>query len=107
MNSVESNVKLYKNLICSVKVISCEARFLTWALQAYSHRTVSILTVNQFERLYLINSKSDDMVMKRHRSRNYPSPEYCILDMVNAHLKMNREGRKLTRGVLVGYTIPG
>ena len=41
------------------------------------------------------------MVTKRHRSRNYPSPEYCILDMVNAHLKMNREGRKLTRGVLV------
>ncbi|KAL9965899.1 hypothetical protein ACROYT_G029757 [Oculina patagonica] len=45
-------------------------------------------------------AKSDDMVTKRHRSRNYPSPEYCILDMVNAHLKMNREGRKLTRGVL-------
>lgn len=51
--------------------------------------------------LSLIDSKSDDMVTKRHRSRNYPSPEYCILDMVNAHLKMNREGRKLTRGVLV------
>ena len=42
------------------------------------------------------------MVTKRRRSRNFPSPEYCILDMVNAHLKMNREGRKLTRGVLVG-----
>ena len=41
------------------------------------------------------------MVNRRHKSRNYPSPEYCILDMVNAHLKMNREGRKLTRGVLV------
>ncbi|KAJ7381794.1 hypothetical protein OS493_038975 [Desmophyllum pertusum] len=40
------------------------------------------------------NNKSDDMVTKRHRSRNYPSPEYCILDMVNAHLKMNREGRE-------------
>ncbi|RMX55734.1 hypothetical protein pdam_00015503 [Pocillopora damicornis] len=37
------------------------------------------------------------MVNRRHKSRNYPSPEYCILDMVNAHLKMNREGRKLTR----------
>lgn len=49
----------------------------------------------------MVNRKSDDMVTKRHRSRNYPSPEYCILDMVNAHLKMNREGRKLTRGVLV------
>jgi len=47
------------------------------------------------------------MVIKRHRSRNYPSPEYCILDMVNAHLKMNREGRKLTRGVLVCDIIPG
>lgn len=45
-------------------------------------------------------SKSDDMVTKRRRSMNFPSPEYCILDMVNAHLKMNREGRKLTRGVL-------
>ena len=42
------------------------------------------------------------MVIKRRRSKNFPSPEYCILDMVNAHLKMNREGRKLTRGVLVG-----
>ena len=67
----------------------------------------SIHSVNQWKRLSLINSKSDDMVMKRHRSRNYPSPEYCILDMVNAHLKMNREGRKLTRGVLVGDIIPG
>ncbi|CAH3191429.1 unnamed protein product [Porites evermanni] len=45
-------------------------------------------------------SRSDDMVTKRRRSKNFPSPEYCILDMVNAHLKMNREGRKLTRGVL-------
>lgn len=43
---------------------------------------------------------SDDMVTKRRHSKNFPSPEYCILDMVNAHLKMNREGRKLTRGVL-------
>ena len=80
---------------------------MTWALQAYSHRTVSIPTVNQCELLFLMHSKSDDTVMKRHRSRNYPSPEYCILDMVNAHLKMNREGRKLTRGVLVGDFIPG
>ena len=52
----------------------------------------------------MTNSRSDDMVTKRRRSRNFPSPEYCILDMVNAHLKMNREGRKLTRGVLVGIT---
>ena len=44
------------------------------------------------------------MVTRRRRSKNFPSPEYCILDMVNAHLKMNREGRKLTRGVLVGIT---
>lgn len=67
----------------------------------------SISSVNQWKLLSLINSKSDDMVIKRHRSRNYPSPEYCILDMVNAHLKMNREGRKLTRGVLVCDIIPG
>ncbi|XP_048588484.1 uncharacterized protein LOC116619849 isoform X3 [Nematostella vectensis] len=43
---------------------------------------------------------SDEMVSKRRRTRNYPSPEYCILDMVNAHLRMTREGRKLTRGVM-------
>ena len=50
---------------------------------------------------YLLTCSSDDMVTKRRHSKNFPSPEYCILDMVNAHLKMNREGRKLTRGVLV------
>ena len=85
----------------------CELQCLSWALQAYNTLQNSINSVNQWKRLFLINSKSDDMVMKRHRSRNYPSPEYCILDMVNAHLKMNREGRKLTRGVLVSDFIPG
>lgn len=46
-----------------------------------------------------ITEKSDDMI-KRRRSKNFPSPEYCILDMVNAHLRMSREGRKLTRGIM-------
>lgn len=38
---------------------------------------------------------------KSPKSRqHYPEPDSCILDMINAHLKMSREGRMLTRGVM-------
>lgn len=43
---------------------------------------------------------ASEQVTPKRRTRNFPSPEYCILDMVNAHLRLSREGRKLTRGVM-------
>lgn len=43
---------------------------------------------------------TSEQVTPKRRTKHFPSPEYCILDMVNAHLRLSREGRKLTRGVM-------
>eukprot|EP00795_Rhopilema_esculentum_P016619 gene16619-8048_t len=37
---------------------------------------------------------------KKIKPNDYPDPDYCILDLINVHLKMTKDGSKLKRGVL-------
>ncbi|XP_046854062.1 uncharacterized protein LOC124447210 [Xenia sp. Carnegie-2017] len=42
----------------------------------------------------------EEVEKKFSKSHGYPEPDACILEMINAHLKMTREGRMLSRGVM-------
>jgi len=37
---------------------------------------------------------------KKVKGNKYPEPDFCILDLINSHLKLTREGSKLQRGVV-------
>eukprot|EP00794_Sanderia_malayensis_P010823 gene10823-11975_t len=48
-----------------------------------------------------VEERDKEMISRnKMKGSEYPEPDYCILDLINTHLKMTREGCKLERGVL-------
>ncbi|XP_028403348.1 uncharacterized protein LOC114526043 isoform X2 [Dendronephthya gigantea] len=96
MFAMRSSTQVFELLWCLV----CHDIWYVWKASFMLQQTGRDLVAEPFS--WVPSSPPNDAELEKKKSprSGYPEPDACILDMINAHLKMTREGRTLTRGAL-------